>query len=126
MSTWTHIHGCIRIDGIPALDNSIQERVRDALGKTCEFDSPEESWDVCNVPCGSEGSLQYQILTVGDGMVLYTVAVWGDLRDYEDEQAIIDWFNKVTVDSGLAIRGAVLSYQTGTNDTKTLQYFYEE
>lgn len=107
MSQWTHINGCIRIDGIPAIEDISKADVKKVFGNTCDYDSPDSQWHLCNVPCGSEGSLQYEILQVGDGMVLYTVPIWGDLRDYDDVEAIKKWFDKIT-SSGLMIRSAVL------------------
>ncbi len=127
MSIWTQVCGCIRIDGIPSIDPMIAERVIDALGHTCSFDDGEAVWEACTVPCGSEGSLQYRIIPAGEGLVLYTVAVWGDLRDYDNELEIIDWFNDVTRDSGLMIRSAVLEYQIGNSETaKVIQYKHED
>jgi len=126
MSIWTQIAGCIRIDGIPSLEPDIYERVEAALGRTCNFDSAESEWSACSVPCGSEGSLQYNIIPAGDGLVLYTVAIWGDLRDYEDAKEIIDWFGRITVDSGFLIRSAILEYQIGHEDAQVLQYKREE
>ncbi len=122
MSVWTQINGCIRIDGIEVLDPSMNKKVLEILGRTCSFEDPEEAWDACTVPCGSEGSLQYKVLKVGGGLVLYTVPIWGDLRDYDDEQEIIDWFNRVTVDNGLMIRSAVLEYQIGNKAAQVLRY----
>ena len=119
MSTWTHITGCIRIDGIPQIQPEIatKEGVTEILGSTCNFDSPEKDWDKCDAPCGSEGSLQYEVIKAGDGLVLWTVAVWGDLRDYDNISEIKEWFNKVTNGSGLAIRDAVLSIDLGGEKT---------
>jgi len=107
MSTWTHIAGAIRIDAF----GDIKKLIQDRLGNTCNFHSTDKEWKDCNVPCGSEGSLQYKILEVGKPLAMYTVAIWGDLRDYEDIEEIKEWFDKVTVGSGLAIRNAVLIAQ---------------
>lgn len=122
MSTWTHITGCIRIDGIPMLRpaGGTKEGVEKILGNTCDFDSPDSAWDKCDVPCGSEGSLQYKIIRAGDGLVLWTVAIWGDLRDYDNIEEIKGWFNKVT-SKKISIRDAVLSIDL--NGEKTILNF---
>ena len=58
MSIWTHVAAVIRVDGIAALDGSPPD-----LGKTCTFESPEADWEACDVPCGSEGSLDWSLHT---------------------------------------------------------------
>ena len=90
MSIWTHVNASIRFDGIPALGTTIAN-----LGHTCQFDSSEKIWGECNVPCGSEGSLQYRLWKTGDGLVWYNAMIWGDLRDYDDIQQILDYLNKI-------------------------------
>ena len=49
------------------------------------------------IPGGSEGTLQYEILDAGDGLVWKTVAVWGDLRDFglSDVEEIEKWFKRI-------------------------------
>ena len=114
MSTWTHVCGCIRIDGIPGLSPGWpEESVREIIGITCAFEDNEAAWDKCSVPCGCEGSLQYEVISAGEGMVLWTVPIWGDLREYEDISEIKGWFEKIVYSSGLIIRSAILEIQSG-------------
>lgn len=49
------------------------------------------------MPTGSEGSLQRLVWENPDKscMASYTVTVFGDLRDYDDQQAIREWFDGV-------------------------------
>ena len=69
------------------------------LGRTCTFDSEPEDWERCSVPSGSEGSIQYKIVEepLLAAMAAYTVPIWGDLRDFgeDDTQKILEWFNDV-------------------------------
>ena len=109
MSQWTHVSGCIRVDGLPEL---LTERmVRDVFGwpSTNPFLPHDKYFHGRNIPGGSEGTLQYEIIKAGDGLVMYTVAVWGDLRDVgaDDTDALVQWFTRI-VTSGLLIRSASL------------------
>ena len=96
MSQWTHVCGAIRIDGIPNLDGLNTLKIKDAFGNTCEYDDDSSVWDNCDVPCGSEGSLQYKIEHTGDNNSLSwgIVYIWGDLRSYDDYNAIYIWIKK--------------------------------
>lgn len=110
MSVWTHITGNIRIDGLPGLSPlHTVEAVKAIFGNTCSFDDDEAVRDACTVPCGSEGSLQYEVIEYSDGLPWVTVAVWGDLRDYDYIAEIKQWFERILCGEGLIIRQAVLS-----------------
>jgi len=93
MSTWTHINGSIRFDLLPGMTK------KPDLGNTCTFESPESDWDKCDVPIGSEGSMQYDVWQNPDGISLaaMTATFFGDLRDYgiEDHDKIHDYFNRI-------------------------------
>lgn len=110
MSQWTHVAGCIRIDKLGGSDSEIIHELTEKLGRTCEFDSSHETWEACNVPRGSEGSLQYSIGVTGEenstdldwGMVV----IWGDLRDYDNVEEIFQWIKKAC--SGEIIRGCAV------------------
>lgn len=126
MSQWTHVTGCIRFDGLPgAIQDHTVENVKKYLGNTCEFFSEREDWDKCNVPCGSEGSLQYKVLEVGGGLIWLTVAIWGDLRSYDNVTEIKEWFERVTHIKGLSVRGAVLEIEVENQATIVLQFKQE-
>lgn len=105
MSVWTHINGCIRFDwlrsiGLPELD------FEGIIGKTASFEDDQKKHDECNVPCGSEGSLQYHVwVNPSDSAAsAYTVSIFGDLRDYEDLGEIEKWFREV-INRKLRING---------------------
>jgi len=109
MSTWTHIAGCIRFDGF--LSNPSIESLKELIGPTCSFGDPHEKWEACRVPCGSEGSIEYTILTnPNEGhLAKYVMVFWGDLRDYENLSEIETWFRKISTHERFPTRNAVIS-----------------
>lgn len=104
MSQWTHVAIIIRFDGLAMLESDPNNKITPNLGNTCDFDSDDESWDKCDVPKGSEGSLQHTLWTNPhkSHMARYVATIWGDLRDYDSTQEIIDYVIRVT--SGKTIR----------------------
>lgn len=109
MSIWTHVSGCVRIDGLSILGDDMEAKISSAFGNTCDFDDPRETWEACTVPCGSEGSVQYKIAHTGDenDMAWGLVYIWGDLRDYSDVDEICQWIKKACAD--LWVRGCAVS-----------------
>lgn len=116
MSYWTHVNGSIRVDSVQLKNKEIK-----ALFKTCKFDSPFEEWEDCNVPRGSEGSLQvllhfnsskYEACRV-------TMTIYGDLRGFEESRhhEIIEWINGIIKDNDMSVRDGVL-----TLNNKTYRY----
>ena len=128
MSVWTHVAGVIRVDDI-RLDDSLPNFDK-IVGKECLFESSENTWrDMENnpndyMPYGSEGTLQKSVWIDPDksSMAAYTISVFGDLRDYEEPQPIIDWFIKVC-DRFEWIRQAVITVDT--EGQETLNYVYK-
>ncbi len=111
MSQWTHVAGIIRLDSMgncivrqvptESKREKIEEAVTKALGNTCNFESTPEEDERCNVPAGSEGSLQHNVFPNSDdeddpGVSWGYATIWGDLRDFgtEDVPKIKDWFQK--------------------------------
>ena len=111
MSYWTTINGSIRFDAIPCVDDPIKP-MRTDFGNTCNFGDSDEVWDKCNVPCGSEGSLHYKLVSYDekDCITNSTLVIWGDLRDFEvsDHHEIIEWLTRITDDDELMIRSGVI------------------
>lgn len=115
ISQWTHICGLIRIDDITSIFgdknlNAIKERLR------------------TKVPTGSEGPLKTKlIINDGPGVNAYTVAIWGDLRDYgeddEDVWRITDWIKTLT--DGLIIRDFSIVINREFKE-KTILYLRDE
>jgi hypothetical protein len=117
MSAWTSVVGCIRVDGVclPEEGPAPLERVRTILGPICTFESlleNEDPYKNLKLPCGSEGSLQYQIIEYGTGMPWLCIPIWGDLRDFQDAKAIQAWWENLLKELGY-IRDAVLTINTG-------------
>jgi len=76
MSIWTHVNGNIRFDGF-------------------EYNFLPQIHDY-ELPCGSEGPLEYHYQITGTGFVLANLTVWGDLRDYDNVDEIIQWIKEIT------------------------------
>ena len=121
MSVWTHVAAVFRIDYVSDefLYSRISGRRRvdwdevtgrtiheltdllnpDSYEERCERDdwrAYDEEPDAF-VPTGSEGSLQRLVWANPDSSCAahYTVTVFGDLRDYDDVDAIGAWFEGV-------------------------------
>lgn len=114
MSQWTHVCGCIRYDalrmkGVPY--NTLDE-IKKLIGNSVSYDDSEEKWDICNVPRDSEGSIQFVFWSNPDlhNIAAFTVAIFGDLRDFgmEDVPKIKAWFEQVTKGKGIMVRNAIL------------------
>ncbi len=102
--------GIIRLDNFRVLvrggdgpgwkNEIIMTAIKKALGNTCDYDSPAEAWDNCNVPMGSEGSLQYRVspyTDIDNNQANWGyVSIWGDLRDFgmDRSSSINAWFKK--------------------------------
>ncbi len=126
MSKWTHLAGVVRYDsfnlGVPVAEPEFN---------TCNFRDPEEKWDKCDVPCGSEGSLTVAKCDVyrTDTQAFTTYSFSGDLRDYsyeDDKEKLESWIQSLIPDGGtpLMIRQAV--FQVDYEDRKgTVIYQYD-
>lgn len=95
MSLWTHMSGTLRLD-------SLKFEKEDTMNKS-DFNkifivSTWEKWNrKCNVPCGSEGSIEYSLwINPNISQVpSYQLSFRGDLRDFSDTQAILDWWKSI-------------------------------
>ena len=123
MSQWTHVCGCIRVDALRFCGNDDKSNIEKALGHIVKFG--DDSYET-TMPCGSEGSIEYEIYENPDksAMAAFTVAVWGDLRDYDDVSEIEKWFNDAC--SKLWIRNAVLHIEVEYGEEKTITYKQDE
>lgn len=116
MSQWTHVNGSIRVDGIPGM----MQKPNLGIIKTWE----DGNFDDATVPCGSEGSLQYRIYEVGNGLVWLNIQIWGDLRDYDNTPEIIKWINKSF--KGYIIRSGIIEIDIEFKEKVLLQARYDE
>ena len=120
MSVWTHVAAVFRVDSPkvgmdgPRINGYVKPDWDKVTGKAIyeydwctdddyEIQRGERSWDEYEghpeefMPAGSEGSLQ-RVVWVNPNRSCanrYTVTVFGDLRDYDDHQAIKEWFELV-------------------------------
>lgn len=120
MSQWTHVCGCIRVDAIRGIIGDTPETLRIKLGKIVRF---EDGNSESTMPCGSEGSIQYDIIVNPDkeDLAAYVVPIWGDLRDYSNVEGIKKWFNGVCDSIGM-IRDAVISIDVEYGTQEIVRY----
>jgi hypothetical protein len=117
MSAWTHVVGCIRVDGISFLGVSVQ-KLEQVLGPICTF----ENWrDDSTLPRGSEGGLQYRVIEYDKGLPWVSIPIWGDLRDFDSADEIEKWWNETLPKLGM-IRDAVLHIQVEMQEPKILAW----
>ncbi len=114
MSTWTHVIGAIRIDAIPSISkNCTVKDIKKLIGPTNLFGEDNED---SVLPAGSEGTLQYSVEEYYTGLPWIVIAIWGDLRDYDDVEEIDRWWIKLQKDivnkiSTASVRDGVLHVQ---------------
>ena len=121
MSNWLHVAAVVRADEIVIEDNVLD--FDNIFGKECLFDAPKELWDEAYdypyrfLPMGSEGSLQKQVWVNPDKSCLaaYTIMIFGDLRDRDDLETIIEWFKKCL--ERLCVRQAMITVSCSTKPT---------
>ncbi len=130
MSNWTHVAAVARIDSIVGLVPELDFEER--FGKTLEYgDSQRKWWEQEEhperyLPMGSEGSLKMMVWTDPDpcNMARYTVSIFGDLRDHDSPQEIVDWFKEKLKD--LWIRQATITVENEYYGTVNWTYEREE
>lgn len=114
MSQWTHVCGCIRYDAlrIAGMPYNTIEEIKKLIGNPVSFEDSEKKWNECNVPMGSEGSIQFVFWAnpLLNALAAFTVGIFGDLRDFgkEDVPKIEEWFKKVTTSEGVMVRNAII------------------
>ena len=133
MSNWTHVLGALRIDDIRGLTDMSAETIRAIMGKELQYDDPKEKWDdACDhpeeyLPIGSEGSLHLEVWENPDvhKMTAYTVTVFGDLRDHDSAEEIIDWFMEKVAkisEASFGVRSAFITVENERNGAKNWTY----
>ena len=132
MSNWTHVAGIVRIDTFDTANPETEEQIRKVFGKAVDWDSPEELWEEYHahpevfLPCGSEGSLDMTIWINPDRFCLprATVSIFGDLRDHDDPNEIVEWFKEKC--SKFWIRNASIVVNNEWNGVRTWHSCGEE
>lgn len=126
MSRWTHVAGIIRIDSIMRHLKPVMEP---DLGRIISWE------DMCDadeedsiVPIGSEGSLHWSFEETGSTSSVSwgNLHISGDLRDYEDDEAIIEWIKSSTQSNDWFIRQAIITIEVEGNAIKVLHKNYSE
>ena len=128
MSNWTHVAGIIRIDSMRIFDENIDFDKK--IGKECLWDDDIEVWDEMEkhpkrfMPMGSEGSLRKVVWDNPnkDSVAAYTVSIFGDLRDHDDPDEIINWFKKVC--EKFIVRNAAITVYNELNGNRFWNYTY--
>jgi len=124
MSIWTHVAGVIRFDSLRDLMPGRMWTPN--LGTPAYYEDEGLNlvgdWDKCDVPHGSEGSLRWQIWDnpSKNSMASHTVSIWGDLRDYENVQEVVDYFNRIT--KGQHVRQACFTVEVEYREPRTFVY----
>lgn len=134
MSNWTHVAGIVRIDLI-RLGGQVEESncfdwLSSIFGKEVRFESSSTLWDEAYehperfLPLGSEGSLTMSVWINPDesSIAAITVSIFGDLRDHDDPDEIIDWFKDKCQNNNLAIRNAVIVAENLYNGGRVWNY----
>lgn len=125
MSSWTHVAAIVRVDGFRIFDDDIGPDWDAIFGKECLFLASRDKWDDAMehpdkyLPMGSEGSLRKTVWVNPDlsHADAYTISIFGDLRDYDSPETIIEWFKKIVNSDSLDVRQACI---TVTNGYKSL------
>lgn len=73
---------------------------------------------------GSEGSLYKTIWRnpKKNSLAKYTVSIFGDLRDHDDPQKIVDWFKDICSKLGWRVRNATITVRNEWNGTINWTY----
>ena len=128
MSNWTHVAAIFRVDNLGSLCEQEPLDFDKIFGKECLYHSSQDLWDEAEkhpeefLPMGSEGSLHKSVWKNPDlsCMASYTISVFGDLRDHDSPDEIIEWFNKTC--EKLWIRQAVVTVDNEWYGSRTLNY----
>ena len=124
MSNWTHVAAIARIDEI-RFDATETIDFTEIFGKSVHYGSPSEVWDDVErhpesfLPMGSEGSLNMSVWINPDisHMAAYVVSIFGDLRDHDDPDEIVEWFKNKLKD--LAVRQAIITVENERYGTRS-------
>ena len=134
MSNWTHVAAIVRVDFIKWDEDTSELDFDEIVGKECLFEFDRETWNDARsnpdkyLPMGSEGSLHKSIWINPDKNCLarYTISIFGDLRDHNSPQEIIDWFKKLCDKLGNSVRNAVITASNEVNGDLTWSWSDED
>lgn len=131
MSNWTHVAAVIRIDDFRFGDFTEPDWDK-IFGKELLYDELYEKWEEADkyperyLPMGSEGSLHKNVWVNHDksSATAYTVSIFGDLRDYDDLDEIINWFKEKC--GMLNTRQATIVVSNGLSGNKVWSFSFGE
>lgn len=126
MSNWTHVAAIVRIDYVSFFDGEAPDFEK-VFGKELPWEAPLELWNEADehperfLPLGSEGSLTMTVWENPDKCCVdhFTVAIFGDLRDHDDPQGIVDWFKGKVEEFGYSARNATIVATNECNGSAT-------
>lgn len=124
MSNWTHVAGIIRVDDF-RINTDTEPDWDNILGKELRLEDKFEKWEEAEehperfLPLGSEGSLIKSIWVnpKESCAAAYTVSIFGDLRNHDAPDEIIEWFKDKC--SRLFVRQAAITVKNERNGMKT-------
>lgn len=127
MSNWTHVAAIARIDAFRLHEEFDFVKI---FGKELSCYDSNEIWNEADehperfLPLGSEGSLTMTVWTNPDLACLdaYTISIFGDLRDHDDPNDVIEWFKEKL--SPFMVRNACITVHNEWNGT--VNWVYEE
>ena len=127
MSNWTHVAGVIRVDYIKWDEDTPELDFDKLLGKEChDYESfvDADKRPELYLPMGSEGSLQKSVWINPDdsNCSRYTVSIFGDLRDHDSCDEIIEWFESKCKSLSDRIRQATITVDNGCYGVKSYTY----
>lgn len=121
MSIWTHVAAIVRVDDIRMFDNQVGPDWDAIFGKECLFYASRDKWDDAMehpekyLPMGSEGSLRKIVWTDPNlsHVAAYIVSIFGDLRDHDSPESIVEWFKKIINSDTIDVRQACITVTNG-------------
>lgn len=119
MSNWTHVAGIVRVDGL-RLAGMDEPNFDELFGKELEYEGDWEDYELHSelyLPAGSEGSLKKSVWVNPDESYIaaYTVSIFGDLRDHDDPNEIVEWFKEKL--KNVLVRNATITVENERNGT---------
>lgn len=121
MSSWTHVAAIVRVNDFRIYDDEVEPDWDTIFGKEYVYLASIKKWDDARkhpenyLPMGSEGSLRKTVWVNPDPScaAAYTVSIFGDLRDYNSPEAIIEWFQKIVNSDAINVRQACITVTNG-------------
>ena len=114
MNYWTHVNGIMRFEVDADRDKEMKKMCR-----TADYNSSRIAKNRCNVPAGSEGSLDVSLwikkYEIGQRRS-YTLSFFGDLCNYpqKKEKDIVKWLTNLIKEHDLRVRDAVVTVNADT------------